>query len=702
MSLLRGLAILSAFTLIAGLAGFAPDLPLVAVSFVGLLVAQLASRLRTTSRTDARRWLGEHRFELGLASLAIVAVVLQASGLWEDIGRTPLDIDENRLATTVRAFFQSGEIPHRTVEDYPGIFYWLVVASYVPAFLIALSTGATTSFGALPQEYLVAVGRAINVPLYAATVVLVGYLGRRCAGSLNGRAGDVVGLVAATLMAFSSMGSRITAQFRNEPAVLLLVAASLLAATMLQAGGRRRVALAAGALAGLACGVKYTGVFALFPVLGAVLWPRQGKPRWDLAAWAIGGFAATLLVSNPFLWLDFDNFIRQLATEIQMTGAGHWAATENPAAVYRSFLMASFGIVPMLLVGAVAIWALVRPLAELRLLLLFWIPYQVFMTRQASQFERWVYLLLPPIACLVARGTVEIATWLAPRIESLGPGPRRAWRSAVVVVTLLFIAPSMGNALVLASRRVRPSTLDLVENWLLRHVESESSVLVEDRWLELGGAPFTVTRTRALRETMSESVLAVGAFEWLVVPEPSMDSFEAGDLELAHLVVPRRSFGGNIGFDFAIYRARQPDLIQGPRTIDFVARRGRKYVAGGWRSTSAGEGRSLDAPLLLYLPLVPQRAYSLRLSLTPSARFVGPPGPTVRVNGAAVELRQCNPEPVDVATRSLDWECEFVVGAELVSDRVDRFEIGIERMPEVRLRQVWIGIDSRFAPPARR
>ncbi len=78
---------------------------------------------------------------------------LQVSRLHTDLGRSPLDIDQHRLASTVRQFFLSGAVPHETVEDYPGVFYWAMVGAYLAAFLPALMASATPDFASLPMPH---------------------------------------------------------------------------------------------------------------------------------------------------------------------------------------------------------------------------------------------------------------------------------------------------------------------------------------------------------------------------------------------------------------------------------------------------------------------------------------------------------------------------------------------------------------------
>ena len=66
------------------------------------------------------------RFAIGLALAVAIAVVVRWPSLGSDLGHVPLDIDEGRLATSVRHFFLKGEILHETVEHYPGLVFWML------------------------------------------------------------------------------------------------------------------------------------------------------------------------------------------------------------------------------------------------------------------------------------------------------------------------------------------------------------------------------------------------------------------------------------------------------------------------------------------------------------------------------------------------------------------------------------------------
>ena len=82
----------------------------------------LAARLRDTS--DLKRgleWLGRHGFEVGLGAIVATGVSVRLLTIGADLGHTPIDVDEFRLATTVLGFFETGAVDHSTVESYPGV-----------------------------------------------------------------------------------------------------------------------------------------------------------------------------------------------------------------------------------------------------------------------------------------------------------------------------------------------------------------------------------------------------------------------------------------------------------------------------------------------------------------------------------------------------------------------------------------------------
>ncbi len=104
MKAVRILTVILAALLVARVAGF--DVPVSAsAALLALVMLQSGSRAMRDPSSNGLLWLRGQRFELAVVALALLAILLQVNGLWADIGHTPLDIDENRLAHTVRVFF---------------------------------------------------------------------------------------------------------------------------------------------------------------------------------------------------------------------------------------------------------------------------------------------------------------------------------------------------------------------------------------------------------------------------------------------------------------------------------------------------------------------------------------------------------------------------------------------------------------------
>ncbi|HWK12464.1 MAG TPA: hypothetical protein VNR64_20545, partial [Vicinamibacterales bacterium] len=86
-------------------------------------------------------FFARHAFVITLAAIAALSLFVRLPGIAADLGHTPLDIDENRLAASVKHFFDTGGIDHQTVEHYPGAVFWLFAGASFVSYVRGLTNG---------------------------------------------------------------------------------------------------------------------------------------------------------------------------------------------------------------------------------------------------------------------------------------------------------------------------------------------------------------------------------------------------------------------------------------------------------------------------------------------------------------------------------------------------------------------------------
>lgn len=569
---------------------------LLALLFAGQYAAgELAAR---GGRQAVARWRDrgrQHSFALGLAAIAVLALGLRAIGLTADLGHVQVGIDENRLNASILYLFETGNINYRTVEHYPGIHYWMLAGTYLLAYLWGLMHEAGRNLAEMPAIHFVAFGRAVSALQSTATVVLTGLLGRRLAGAR-------AGLLAAAALALAPLSISLGKQLRNDTAAtMFIVAAVLLALGVYRRGFHGWEALLAGAMAGLAAGVKYTGVFVLLPVLAAAVLSEDRQRRATAAGLAVCGFLAAALLSNHFVWADIPNLLDQLADQIEITGAGHWAAQANPAAYHVGILAHRVVGWPMLLLGAAALaYYLAAGNTRWWLFALYPLSALWFVAQRPSQLPRWVYPEAPFAAVAGAAG-------LAAVLELAGARLRIAERSSstrlvvTAVVTLLFFAPLLradGNDL---SRRLSPPTWTLAEHWLDDNTSPDDRVLLHRQWLDVDRSRHIVRRA-PLQDVLEGGFYELAAYDWIVVPEELLGNPRLDQLERAAQFTVDPSWFGNVGPDLAIYRTPEIAPAELPLQVTLADRDAGRFLGHEWPGR-AGQARRLpDEGASLYLP----------------------------------------------------------------------------------------------------
>jgi 4-amino-4-deoxy-L-arabinose transferase-like glycosyltransferase len=541
---------LAAAAVIFRLAGFGAGwLPSAGALAVALAAVHLAIAAMRTRPGDWRRVLVTHAFGFGLGLVVVVALAVRLPGVGGDLGHVPLDIDENRLAASVKHFFDTGQLEHLTVEHYPGAVFWLFTLASFLHYLRNLTSGIELPASQMPVEAFALAARMANVLVAAATVAITGLIGRRVAGA-------GAGLLAAVLVAILPLSVETTTVVRNDPGMVLAVTAAVYAALVFHENKRRSWLFAAGALAGIATGIKYSSLFAIVPVLLAAASDGAVRERLERSALAVLGFGAAVGVTNHFVWADFPNFLHQLAAQVALTASGHWAATENPSAFYVMILDRFGPGWPMLLLAAAfAVYGLCTRKIPLWIFLSFPLLYLWFMTKRPSQFPRWVYPLLPFVAVAGASALSAALTFARARAAAL---PRRASIAARVAILLFLLAvlaqPAWSGA-VSFSRRVTRPTHAVAEAWIAEHASPGSVVVLGHQWLDLSGSKLAVRRVdfETVFDGGDGGIEQLAGSDWVVVPEPWFGRPALRRLGFVQRFHAGQSFGGSVGYDYEVY-----------------------------------------------------------------------------------------------------------------------------------------------------
>ena len=249
--MLGALKVITAAALLLRLAGIAREV-LPGSGLLVLLLAALHGISYAATQPRSRNWqeiARRYAFAIGLLAICGLALAVRLPSFAADLGRTPLDIDEHRFASSVKHYFVKGELLHSTVEHYPGAVFWLFSAASFLSFLRGLVGGAVTPINAVPVERFVEAARFANILAGMATVAVTGLLGRRLAGT-------AAGLLSAGLLAVVPLAIDSTVFARNDPGMVLAVCATTLAALIYFDTKRLWWIVGAGASAGIAGAIR--------------------------------------------------------------------------------------------------------------------------------------------------------------------------------------------------------------------------------------------------------------------------------------------------------------------------------------------------------------------------------------------------------------------------------------------------------------
>ena len=495
-----------------------------------------------------------HAFHIALFLVCVLALVVRLPGFASDLGHTPLDIDERRLAANVRHYFVTGELRHTHIEHYPGAVFWLFAGSSLLGFLRALTSGLTPTLSQFPVEAFAHAARLANIWVGVATVAVTGLIGWRISGT-------TAGILAALIVAIVPISVETTVLVRNDPGMVLAVVAATYAALVYYESGSLTWIAAAGALAGMAAAIKYSAVFALAPVLVAGFSAAHARIKFRAMAVSVLAFGMAVATSNHFIWTDVPNFLRQLSDQYAFTGdlTHRWAIVDDPAFMYLKTLTGvGPGWLMVLLMAALTVYTLSTRHARLWVFISFPLAYIWFMTQRPMQVPRWVYPLVPFVAVGGASALVAGVRWIRSTLaDRPAPWPRAGRFATALAIVVILWQPVWAGA-VSFSRRVTRPTHELAEAWIREHATPETVVLLGQGWLDLSQTHVVTRRVSNLSTTLDGGIEQLGGCKWIVVPEGLFEHPTLRQIGVLQRFDADRSFAGNLGLDYRVYQL--PDI----------------------------------------------------------------------------------------------------------------------------------------------
>jgi 4-amino-4-deoxy-L-arabinose transferase-like glycosyltransferase len=354
---------------------------------------------------------------------------------------------------------------------------------HFPLYLLVLVAG-----GDADEARLALVGRALSALFDTATILLVFALGRFLYGA-------AVGILAATLSAFTVMHVQLAHFATFDTALTCFVVATLLFAARFVRYGRRRDAVAMGLALGLAVGAKFNAVLLLLPVIMA------HALRWEHLAWSGAGrrlrrpagfLILTLLVAgvvfaltNPYALIQWGEFVDNLKDQSAMLrGDDNFPFTRQ----YHATLPFLYPIEQQLRwgmgwpLGLVALggwgYALARawrrpPRAETWIPLVWTLVYFGVVGSLYVKFMRYMLPLLPLLAIYGAR-----MLWVASLRICKFAGGKCAGSLCAVLASLVFLPTLLYALAFLGVYRGEHPWLKL-SRWIYAHVPPGATIAYE-------------------------------------------------------------------------------------------------------------------------------------------------------------------------------------------------------------------------------
>ncbi len=419
-----------------------------------------------------------------VAKWLLVAIVLLAASLriWGiNFGLPYLyHPDEPWTVNIAQNMFKTGDTnPH--FFQWPSLLMYLNALAYLPYYLVGRLAGVfgnpadvpgpitiVMGVGRAPMPTTFLLGRILSVIFGSAAVALIFLVGWQLTKS------TIVGLMAALMMAISPVNVTLSRYITPDMILTFFVLLSFWGSVRVVQHGKTVDYIVAGVAAGLAASTKYNGAVILVSLLTAHFL-RCGlrgfrEPIFYIAV-ALSG--VTFLLINPFVILDYPEFIAGLLHDVRHYSTGHLGMEGNALGYYLNYLWQDQGLVAFL--AALEIFrGLYKRSKQTLVIASFPLIYLLFVSGFQVRNTRTLLPLIPFLFLLASSLLVSLLEQT--RIRQL-----TGKLLVFVVVTVLSISLAFGFVNTVKDT-IRLTTVDSRETaraWIDHNLPSGSRIAIE-------------------------------------------------------------------------------------------------------------------------------------------------------------------------------------------------------------------------------
>ncbi|MET0307478.1 MAG: glycosyltransferase family 39 protein [Sphingomonas sp.] len=294
-----------------------------------------------------------------------------------------------------------------------------------------------------------------------------------------------LGLLAAFFLAVNAVHIEYSQIIRTDVQASVFMLMATLSALAIARDGGRRDYLLAGVCVGLACATKWPAAAVLIgPFCAALPWLRRDRAALANIALLFAVSVATLLLVSPYLLLDYQTVLYDLAGE---------ARPKHPGATGSGFLgnfvwyishplLRSLGWAGLILVGPGLVAMTIRNARARVAIVPMCLTFLVLISVQSLVWERWIVPLLPFAALAMA---YALRTAMLALVRAFG-GRILAFEWAAAAMLAI---PMLQAAWTSAEERLH-DTRQVASAWVRANVSPGSSILVEHAAFDIFQGPW--------------------------------------------------------------------------------------------------------------------------------------------------------------------------------------------------------------------